>query len=328
MLNAHPLLNGKPLPLVADIGDAASRVADAAADWAGRYAGAIDDLAARHGVVLIRGFEIDSAAAFRSVCQALRPDLRTYTGGDSPRTELDDKVYTSTEYAPDLEVLLHNELSYAGWSPDRVFFGCLVAPQTGGETPVADGREIYRAIDPAIRDRFERLGIAYLQHLWDADGEPGVGKSWQETFGTRDRTAVERYLGESQMDFEWTPYGLRTRAAHPAVLSHPASDEPCWHNQADQWHRDMESVKISFGDMNDSRFAPETSGEASLGNHVVYGDGSEIDPADLLRIRAASRQCEIVFPWQVGDIMVIDNVAAMHGRKPYTGERRIVVAMA
>jgi alpha-ketoglutarate-dependent taurine dioxygenase len=41
-----------------------------------------------------------------------------------------------------------------------------------------------------------------------------------------------------------------------------------------------------------------------------------------------SRSVEIVFPWQAGDVMVIDNILAMHGRKPYRGPRRIVVAMA
>jgi len=326
-LQARPLLSDAAIPLVPEI-EKSARTPQAAAEWAKSNAAAIDAMVARNGVVLIRGFDIATPAAFRAFCEALRSDLKTYTGGDSPRTEVEDKVYTSTEYDAGLEVLLHNELSYAGWSPDRVSFGCIVAAETGGETQIADGRAIYRAIDPAIRDRFEDLGITYLQHLWDADGKPGVGKSWQETFGSRDRGFVERYLETSNMEYEWTDYGLRTRAHHPAVLVHPVTGEKCWHNQADQWHRDIDSVKVSFGDKDDPRFAPETSGEASLGNHVVHGDGSEIDPADLYAIRAASRGCEVLFPWQPGDVMAIDNVMAMHGRKPFTGPRRVLVAMA
>ena len=50
----------------------------------------------------------------------------------TPRTDLTDQVYTSTEYPAHLEVFLHNELSYAGWSPGRVFFCCLVPAETGG----------------------------------------------------------------------------------------------------------------------------------------------------------------------------------------------------
>ena len=327
-MKAHPLLDGKTIPVLADIGAAEHRSASDARDWAETHAAEIDSLAGRAGVVLIRGFAIDDAAAFRAFCHAIRPDLQNYTGGDSPRTGVTEQVYTSTEYPSHLEVLLHNELSYAGWSPDRVFFGCMVPPATGGETQIADGRQIYRTLPSDVRSRFEDRGVTYLQHLWDADGEPGIGKSWQETFETTDRQAAEHYLSDAGMEFEWTAYGLRTRAYHDAILVHPVTGEKCWHNQADQWHRGFDSVKVSFGAKDDPRFRPETSGEESLGNHVVFGDGSEIDVADLQCIRDVSRQCEVLFPWQAGDVMVIDNILAMHGRKPFTGDRRVLVAMA
>lgn len=296
--------------------------------WATQHAAALRETASRAGAVLIRGFAITTPDEFRAVCQAIEPELKPYAGGDSPRRGLADKVYTSTEYEASLEVLLHNELSYAAWSPAIVFFGCLVAAASGGETHLADGREIYRALPARIRDAFESRGIAYLQHLWDADGEPGIGKSWQETFETPDRDAVEACLDRSGMSFEWTGFGLRTRAPHRAVVSHPLTGETCWWNQADQWHRALASVKTSFGAHGDPRFDPATAGEETLGNHVTYADGGEIDVGDLETIRAVNRSLEIVFPWQPGDVMVIDNILTMHGRKPYRGQRRVVVAMA
>ncbi|MDH3279821.1 MAG: TauD/TfdA family dioxygenase [Gammaproteobacteria bacterium] len=61
---------------------------------------------------------------------------------------------------------------------------------------------------------------------------------------------------------------------------------------------------------------------------AAFGNGCEIDVSDLLHIRATARACEVVFPWRTGDVMVIDNVIAMHGRKPFSGERTILVAMA
>ncbi len=327
-MHCHPLLDDHPIPLVPDIGADGDRSAEAAVRWAKAHAGEIEALVNRVGVVLIRGFEINSPAAFRAVCHAIRPDLKNYTGGDSPRTSVSDQVYTSTEYPQELEVLLHNELSYAGWSPDVVFFGCLQPSESGGQTHIADGRMIYTALDPVICERFETRGITYLQHLWDAEGEPGIGKSWQETFESTDRGEAERYLERTNMDYEWTPFGIRTRAHHKAVLRHPVSGEKCWHNQADQWHRSLASVKVSIGAQNDPRFDPATAGEETLGNHVTYGDGGEIDPADLEAVRAVSRRCEVLFPWQAGDVMVIDNIMAMHGRKPFTGPRRVLVAMA
>ncbi|MEC0822849.1 TauD/TfdA family dioxygenase, partial [Bacillus atrophaeus] len=33
------------------------------------------------------------------------------------------------------------------------------------------------------------------------------------------------------------------------------------------------------------------------------------------------------FPWQKGDIMILDNMLVAHGRKPFYGSRKVVVAM-
>lgn len=324
MTAARPMFRDKPLPLLltADGG------IDDLCAWA---VGNRDVMAAwlnQAGVVLLRGFGLSTPAQFRAACAAISPDLRNYVGGDSPRQNVDDQVYTSTEYPAASEVLLHNELSYAGWSPDRVFFGCMVAPATGGQTHVADGRQICADLDPEVRGRFAEKGVTYLQHLWDADGAPGPGKSWQETFETTDREAVEDYLRASNMRFEWTGLGLRTAATHPAILTHPATGEACWHNQADQWHRNIASVKDTVPGSPDAAKGDTTAGTESLGNHVTFGDGSEIAVDDLMHVRAVSKTCEVLFDWQPGDLMVIDNIMAMHGRKPFTGKRRVLVAMA
>ena len=325
-MHVQNLIPDAPLPQLIDPQpDIGSR---SAMEWAHEHADEIKALVHQVGVVLIRGLKIADPENFRAVCAAIEPDLRSYTGGDSPRNGVGDKVYTSTEYDASLEVLLHNELSYAGWSPSLVFFGCMLPSLTGGETHVADGRRIYNALPTDIRDQFEQKGVAYLQHLWDANGQPGIGKSWQETFETDDRAAAERYLAESGMEWEWTDFGIRTRAPHNAVRQHPMTGESCWWNQADQWHRGLAGVKTSFGLSEDPRFDPATSGEESLGNHVTYGDGSEIDVEDLLSVRKISASLEVAFPWEQGDIMLIDNILAMHGRKPFTGPRRVIVAMA
>ena len=163
-----------PILLEPESGDAAA----SPAGWASRNAGRIREIVADAGVALVRGLPVGDPQTFRAVCEAIEPNLRPYTGGDSPRTGVADKVYTSTEYDASLEVLLHNELSYAGWSPALVFFGCMSPSLTGGETHIADGRAIRRRMPPDIRARFEDRGIIYLQHLWDADGA-----RWLDLYG-------------------------------------------------------------------------------------------------------------------------------------------------
>jgi alpha-ketoglutarate-dependent taurine dioxygenase len=44
-------------------------------------------------------------------------------------------------------------------------------------------------------------------------------------------------------------------------------------------------------------------------------------------IRAAIAAETRSFPWQTGDILLVDNMAVAHGRAPYEGERRVLVAM-
>ena len=48
----------------------------------------------------------------------------------------------------------------------------------------------------------------------------------------------------------------------------------------------------------------------------------------LSHIREAYEQEKIIFKWQKGDIMLLDNVLMAHGREPYKGERKVAVAMA
>jgi alpha-ketoglutarate-dependent taurine dioxygenase len=325
-MNTKPLLQQSTMPVIAECPQ--DLTFPSAVNWAKDNSEEIQALASKIGVVLIRGFEIQTADEFRAMCHAIEPELKNYRGGDSPRTNVTDQVYTSTEYDPSLEVFLHNELSYAGWSPRLVFFGCLLPALRGGETPIADGRQIYKAMPLEILNNFESRGIAYLQHLWDENGKAGIGKSWQETFETTEREAAEAYLRQSNMTWEWTDFGIRTRSQHPAIVHHPLTGEKCWRNQADQWHRHYAGVKTSFGGDGDSRFDPKTAGEETLGNHVTYGDGGEIEVADLKQIRAVVQSAEVLFLWQAGDIMVIDNILAMHGRKPYQGPRQVLVAMA
>ncbi len=297
--------------------------AGALGTWAAGHRQDLDEWLHRAGAVLMRGFGIGSAGEFHDVVAAVRPQLLNYAGGDSPREALGDRIYTSTEFPSDMEIGLHNELSYTRSWPERVFFCCLVAADSGGETHIADSRKVFAQMDRAVRDRFSEKGVVYRQHLRNGDGELGPGKSWQKTFETTKRAEVERICRSQDMEFEWTHRGLRTSLHNPGVLTHPVTGETCWFNQADMWHARFDTVKAQ-----ENRTMAEAPADEALGSHACYGDGSEIPIEDLISVRAACKTSERLFSWRAGDLLILDNILTMHGRKPFKGDRRVLVAMA
>lgn len=298
---------------------------DRATDWLQRHRTRISGYLHSAGALLIRNLAIRDACDFQRLCCSVTPALKRYVGGDSPRTRVTDLVYTSTEYPAHLEIALHNELSYADWWPDLVFFACLQPPDTGGETPLGDGRLIYSRLDPVIRGRFIDRGVMYLQHLHDENGEPGPAKSWQQTFETQCRESVENRLNATNTKFSWTEKGLKTWTVRDAVIAHPVSGQLCWHNQAHLWHKDL---LVTTDDDETAQLDPILPDSDGPRQHVTYADRTEIDIDDLLHVRAVTRDCEVAFKWQRGDLLLIDNASTLHGRKAFTGKRDVVVAMA
>jgi len=68
--------------------------------------------------------------------------------------------------------------------------------------------------------------------------------------------------------------------------------------------------------------------EQDLPYMTYYGDGTPIESSVIEEILGAYSQAKVVFPWQEGDILLLDNMSMAHGREPYAGERQVVVAMA
>jgi alpha-ketoglutarate-dependent taurine dioxygenase len=127
------LAPGPPFPLVIE---PAKEEIDAVA-WAIAQRRPIRDLLLRHGAILFRGFTGGSVETFRSFIAAVSGEPLPYMEGTSPRHEVGDHIYTSTDYPPHQRIPLHNELSHSNTWPLRLFFHCVVPLASGGATPVA-----------------------------------------------------------------------------------------------------------------------------------------------------------------------------------------------
>lgn len=287
-------------------------------EWVQGHRELVDRHLATHGGLLFRGFAVGSVEKFEAFAKAATGQLVDYVEGSSPRILLGERVYTSTEYPPKYFVSMHNELSYAHRWPAKIMFFCLHEPESGGETPIADSRRVLERIEPEVRRKFAEKGVKYVRNL---HGGQGAGLAWQTVFETDDRAAVDDYCRAGGIEHRWKDDGgLWTSQVRPGVIRHPVTGEEVWFNQADQWHPSNLEPEVRDALL-------RTTPEDELPINAYFGDGSPLDPAELAHVREVFGEVMVAFPWRQGDVLLLDNTLAAHGRMPFTGPRKVLTAM-
>ncbi len=293
-----------------------AKAAGDAARWAAEHKNALRAFVAEHGALLVRGLRLSDAAGTEAVFRQLA-SLMTETEAFAPRRRFAPGVYSSSKWPPNQPMCMHHELSYALEVPSLMLFACLVAPASGGATPVADSPTVLQALPTELVERFERVGWLLIRNYND-----DIGASFAEAFGTDERSAVERYCRANAITFEWRPDGgLRTWQRRSAVVSHPLTGRRCWFNQ------------IAF--LSEWTLAPEVRdylvdeyGEDGLPFNTRFGNGDPIG-AEVVQVLNEVYEAHTVRErWQAGDLLIVDNVRTAHAREPFEGPREVVVAMA
>jgi len=303
---------GKPLPLVLE--PAANHVD--LAEWVRNNREALERKLYHHGGLLYRGFELESPEDFERVACAICHSLFSEYG-DLPREGVAGKVYTSTPYPNDKQILYHAESSHLDSWPRKINFFCLKVAGKGGATPIVDLRVVYRDLDPAVRRQFEEKGLMYVRNF-----SPGVDVPWQRFFHTDERARVEAQCRKAGIEFEWTHGGenLRVRQVRRAVAHHPVTGEKSFFNQVQLHH-----VHCLDPEVRESLLA--IFAHEDLPRNVYFGDGTPIDDSVMEHVGAVYEKNAVRFPWQAGDMITLDNMLVAHARDPYLGERKILVAL-
>ena len=284
-------------------------------EWIGLNRNMLENKVTESGALLFRGFGIDSAVKFERMANAYCPELFA-SYGDLPKEKLGKQIYHSTPYPNDKAILFHNESSHTQQWPMKQMFAGLIAAQSGGETPLVDCRKVYQSLEPAIRAKLADKKLMYVRNFIE-----GLDVAWQDFFKTDDRTEVEQICRDTDVECEWLADNhLRTRKIAQAICLHPKTGENLFFNQIQLHH-------IAYMDTAERDSLLTLFKKEDLPRNVYYGDGSEIEDEVIAQINQAYDQHAYISEWQQGDFIILDNMMVAHGRLPFEGDRKVVVAM-
>ncbi|CAN6162281.1 unnamed protein product [Urochloa humidicola] len=260
-----------------------------------------------NSAVLLRGFDVRDAVEFDAVVDAMGwPDIRYV--GPAPRTHVHGRIWTANEGPLEQFVYFHHEMVLIKEFPEKVILFCEVPPPEGGETPfVPSFRVTERALEefPEMVEELDARGLRYtLTALSNNDTKSMRGRGWEDAFGTSDKAEAEKRAKALGMDLEWLPDGSVKTILGPRTLTRVfpgCRDRRMWFNTVVGMHgKEVSSAMVA--------------------------DGSAIPANFVQRIGEIIEEESIQFRWRRGDILILDNLATLHARRPSLPPRRILVA--
>jgi alpha-ketoglutarate-dependent taurine dioxygenase len=318
-------------------------------DFCQRNRSSLIDLLHKEKVILFRGFDLKTPKDFEDVALQLEPKLSDEYLGTSPRNFVKGTryIFTASELPNFFPIPQHIEMSFLKSRPNKVFFFCETPPATGGQTPLADCGAVLRDMDSKLVQKLKQKGgVRYVRNYggpkeWKLD--PTQLKRWPEIFGTTDKKTVEETCKREGVELEWKKGdGIRLSNTMPATQVHPVTGEEVWCNHAVTFHPAMphqEYLRIAryqgkwrfyfWALLAFTLWLLKTlfKRQTDFPLNTLFADGSVISTKEMTHMRDVTWKHTVFNKWRRGDVYMIDNAAASHGRMPYTGnQRRILVA--
>ena len=286
-------------------------------DWVRDDRRKLLDTLERTGALLFRGYPVASAQDFDRLIEAFDLPVFTYQESlsNAVRTNVTPRVFTANEAPPTVDIYLHHEMAQTPRYPEKLFFYCEIAPEGGGATPLCRSDIVGRRLEvahPELFSALEQHGVRYTHTMpGSPDLDSGQGRSWQDTLNAATREEAEDRLRALGYSWHWHDAGdLRvTTPTLPAIVRRD-DGTPLFFNQ----------LIAAFRGWSDARNDPSQS--------IRYGDGTAIS-VDAMKVAIEiADEATYDLQWQVGDVAIVDNYLVMHGRRRYTGRRRVLASLA
>lgn len=302
-------LNDEGLPLAFQASDEVDMV-----EWVRSNRDMLRSRLHERGALLLRSVETPE---FSNLVEAFTDSQVDFAGGAAIRSRVDADTYTASEYPEELDIRLHSEFCYSNDWPMLLFFHCETAPTDRGQTPLVDNRRVLADVPDEIRAEFVERGLTYTRGY-------GYNRTWQRSYETDSREEVEQLCRREGRECEWLEDDrLRTRERRQAIATHPVTGEQVWFNYAIGFH----ISRMDDGIREALSTSPEDTDEQLWPNNVLWGDGSKIDAGVVEKLNEIVEQNAVQFDWEEGDTLIVDNMICGHGRRPYSGNRRILLKM-
>lgn len=301
-------------------------------NWAEMHQDEMRSLMASQGGILLRGFPINRPEDFAAVVRSIIGRQLVDYKGEGSRHQIIPGVYTSTEAPLKYKIPLHNELSCTPNPVEYICFYCEIAPESRtGQTILAKTESITSEINqrPHIWNLFKGRNIKYIcRHPPEGNFFTRINpthRTWQQAFETSDKNEVERICNQKGYDFKWDGDWIEITKFAPAIRNPDQYfDRPYWFNQAHLYHS---NPRIRGGWINHLLANLVYMSPSTRQYDVEFEDGSAIPRKIIYEIYDILDQKTVKFDWKKGDILLLDNLRAMHGRAPSKGQRRILVTM-
>ena len=306
---------GSVFPLVWKCDSQEATLEDSVA-WARQHRAELDEQASKNGAVLFRGFPLNSPEDLDQFIAAFELENFPYEQSlsNAVRVNFTPRVFSANEAPSEVRIFLHHEMAQTPVFPSKLFFFCLIPADEGGATPLCRSDVLFEQMlreCPEFAKNCEQRGLQYTNVMpGEDDAASGLGRSWQSTFRSESREEAESRMRELNYSWEWMDDGcLRaTTPVLPAVIE-LADGRKAFFNQ----------LIAAFQGWKDSRNDPEKA--------IKFGDGSSLDRSDVMKVAEMAEALTFDVPWQKGDVALVDNFVAMHGRRSFVGTRKILASL-
>ncbi|KAF9695677.1 hypothetical protein EKO04_006588 [Ascochyta lentis] len=295
--------------------------------------GEIFDLIQQHGgALLLQGLPIKTAEDYSRIAHAFGFAPHEEVGRPPIRTILAPNVKTANEGPPDLPIWPHNEYGWSTHNPAWLTFSSLQVPEDGGATPLISSIGLTHKLKTVAPDFYQKLlnkGVRYVYKYGRQQVISTTGASVLAAYGHHvtegDDEATTRLKVEAEVKrhsnmFQWHDDGsLSVTHIVPIIRQHAPTGLPTWFgNLTSAYGRSRHHGATE---------PPFRGDDGSYHPLPTYGDGSPIATTDLELALTLAEEMQVDIKWQEGDVVLLDNYAVMHSRKPWTGQRMILAAL-